>query len=202
MTDTILETKKPSGITPSQTVGPFFHYMLTPHAYATAEIFTADLTTETDVSNTIHITGRVLDADGVPMADAYVEIWQADALGTYATTEAVLTGNHRPFHGFGRCDTNKDGVFSFKTIKPGRVVQTNGTKQAPHIAVNLFGRGMLKHLTTRFYFADEPANGTDAILNLVPAARRKTLLLVPGPAGVYIQDIRLGGPDETVFLAV
>ena len=82
MTDTIVATKKPSGITPSQTVGPFFHYMLTPHAYATPALFAADLTTGTDVSNTIHITGRVLDADGVPMADAYVEIWQADALGT------------------------------------------------------------------------------------------------------------------------
>ena len=32
-------TDRPHGITPSQTVGPFFHYMLTPHAYDVAELF-------------------------------------------------------------------------------------------------------------------------------------------------------------------
>ena len=195
-------TDKLFGITPSQTVGPFFHYMLTPHSYAATEVFTADLTKGTDVANAIRITGRVLDADGAAMADAFVEIWQADAAGYYATTEAVLEGNHRPFHGFGRCDTDKDGGFHFNTIKPGHVPHSNGTRQAPHIAVNLFGRGMLKHLTTRFYFADEPSNSTDAILNLVPAARRKTLLLQPEKSGVYALDIRLGGADETVFFAV
>jgi protocatechuate 3,4-dioxygenase, alpha subunit len=194
--------EKPSGITPSQTVGPFFHYMLTPHSYPAKEVFASDLTMGTVVSDTIEISGRVLDADGAPMADAYVEIWQADAAGKYATTEAVLEGNHRPFHGFGRCDTDKDGGFRFKTIKPGSVRNKDGTNQAPHIAVNLFGRGMLKHLTTRFYFADEQSNRTDAILNLVPAERRETLLLQPDKSGIYRLDIRLGGKGETVFFAV
>jgi protocatechuate 3,4-dioxygenase, alpha subunit len=195
-------TRKPLGITPSQTVGPFFHYMLTPHAYAATEIFTADLTADTDVTNTIQIKGHVLDADGLPMADAYVEIWQANATGKYATTEAVLEGNHRPFHGFGRCDTKQNGEFHFKTIKPGSVQHSDGTLQAPHIAVSLFGRGMLKHLTTRFYFADDIANGSDMVLNLVPTARRKTLLMQLDTSGVYRLDIRLGGDAETVFFAV
>jgi protocatechuate 3,4-dioxygenase, alpha subunit len=194
--------EKPSGITPSQTVGPFFHYMLTPHAYPAREVFASDLTMGTAVSDTIDISGRVLDADGAPMADAYVEIWQADSAGHYATTEAVLEGNHRPFHGFGRCDTDKDGGFRFKTIKPGSVRGKDGSNQAPHIAVNLFGRGMLKHLTTRFYFAGEPSNSTDKILTLVPAERRKTLLLQPDGRGIYQLDIRLGGEAETVFFAV
>ena len=194
--------RRPEGITPAQTVGPFFHFMLTPHSYGVNEVFSPDLTAGTGLTGTVRIELRVLDADGVAMADAMAEIWQADADGRYSTAAAPDSGNLRPFQGFGRGDTNKDGLVTFTTIRPGPVPGQAGRKQAPHIAVNLFGRGMLNHLKTRFYFAGDPANSDDAILNLVPASRRGTLLLKQGTDGIWRQDIRLGGDAETVFFDV
>jgi protocatechuate 3,4-dioxygenase, alpha subunit len=195
-------TKRPAGITPSQTVGPFFHYMMTPHAYNVPELFVTDLTDGTGLTDTVRIEGRMLDADGVPMTDVLLEIWQADATGTYAKTEATLEGNRRPFHGFGRCDSDKTGTFRFTTIKPGCVPGAHGKKQAPHIAVTVLGRGLLKHLTTRFYFEGDPANAEDAVLKLVPAGRRDTLMLKRGADDIWRCDIRLGGDQETVFFGV
>ncbi len=194
--------KHPVGLTPSQTVGPFFHYMMTPHAYDVPELFVTNLADGTGLSDTIRIEGRMLDADGVPMTDVLLEIWQADASGAYATMEAILEGNRRPFHGFGRCDSDKQGTFRFTTIKPGRVQGADGKLQAPHIAVTVLGRGLLKNLTTRFYFEGDPANAEDAVLTLVPAARRETLMLKPGTDGIWRCDIRLGGDQETVFFGV
>jgi protocatechuate 3,4-dioxygenase, alpha subunit len=201
MTETATQ-QRPAGITPSQTVGPFFHYMMTPHAYDVPGLFVTDLSVGTEITDTIRIEGRMLDADGVPMTDVLLEIWQADASGTYATAEATLEGNRRPFHGFGRCDSDKDGSFHFTTIRPGRVPGADGKPQAPHIAVNVLGRGILKHLTTRFYFEGDPANASDGVLSLVPEARRDTLMLKRGADGVWRCDIRVGGDGETVFFGV
>jgi len=195
-------TDRPDGITPSQTVGPFFHYMLTPHAYDVPELFETDLTSGTGLADTIRIEGRILDTDGEPTTDTLVEIWQADADGQYATSEAVLEGNRRPFHGFGRSDTDSQGIFRFTTIRPGRSPGADGKLQAPHIAVNVLGRGLLRHLTTRFYFAGDPANAEDQVLGLVPAGRRETLMLKQGADGVWRIDIRLGGEGETVYFGV
>ena len=75
-------------------------------------------------------------------------------------------------------------------------------KQAPHILVAVFGRGMLKQLFTRAYFEDEAtANAADPILALVPEARRGTLV-ANRQGDTYTLDIRLQGEGETVFFAV
>ena len=73
-----------AGITPSQTVGPFFHYGLTPHDYDFAAVFGNNLVTPEASGERIRIEGRVLDGDGTPINDCMVEIWQADAAGRYA----------------------------------------------------------------------------------------------------------------------
>jgi protocatechuate 3,4-dioxygenase alpha subunit len=72
------------------------------------------------------------------------------------------------------------------------------TLQAPHIAVGVLGRGLLRRLATRLYFADSPLNDSDPILGLVPAERRSTLIARRDGA-VWRFDIVLNGPDETVF---
>lgn len=74
--------------------------------------------------------------------------------------------------------------------------------QAPHIAIGVFGRGLLKRLVTRAYFADAPENGDDPILALVPPARRATLLARHESGGFWRLDIVLQGADETVFFDV
>ena len=185
------------GITPSQTVGPFFAYSLTPREYAFAGIVTDDLRTDDAVGEPILIEGRVIDGEGVQVPDAMVEIWQADGAGNYAGR-----GSNTTFKGFGRSETKGSG-FSFRTVKPGLVAGPNGTRQAPHINVNVFARGILRRMFTRIYFAGEVANDGDPILTLVPADRRATLVArregsVEGMAR-YVFDIRLQGENETVF---
>ncbi|WP_342362111.1 protocatechuate 3,4-dioxygenase subunit alpha [Terrarubrum flagellatum] len=196
--------KRPDVLTASQTVGPFFHYMLTPHDYPTRQLFTNDLTENGVAGDRIVIEGRVTDGDGEAVPDAVIEIWQADSQGRYAHPDDKRGPASNNFRGFGRSATDKDGVFKFVTVKPGAVPGVNGATQAPHIAVNVLGRGMLIHLVTRIYFEGEATNATDGILALVPAERRSTLIArrdTKNPS-LYRFDIRLQGDGETVFFDV
>ena len=189
------------GLAPSQTVGPFFlHCLLRPDACRNV------LVRPETAGERIRIEGRVLDGDGVPVPDAIVEIWQANGRGRYnhpadARDAAALDAG---FVGFGRSGTDEAGRYWFETIRPGAVpIDAEGTQmQAPHLCVIIAARGLLNHLATRLYFADEPANATDPVLRRVPAARRATLLAQPhGGDGqrLYCWDIHLQGADETVF---
>ena len=106
------------------------------------------------------------------------------------------------FTGFGRCPTDVEGRFKFRTVKPGLVPSSTETPQAPHINVSIFMRGLLDRLVTRIYFSDEDSNRTDEILNLIDPTRRSTLLALPvsSEMDAYVWNIVLQGPDETVFL--
>lgn len=181
--------------TASQTVGPFLRIGLAPMAIT--EIAGPDVPGER-----ITINGRVLDGDGAPVNDALIEVWQANAAGRYAhpddTQEKPLTPG---FQGFGRSPTDDDGVFHFTTIKPGATPGPDGLMQAPHLAVTVFMRGLLRQLVTRVYFPGDPANATDPVLQLVPEERRATLIARPAADGALEWDIHLQGPDETVFFA-
>ena len=196
MTATIKAT---SGIAPSQTVGPFFLDCLL------REDARRNVLVQPETEGLrIRIEGRVLDGDGAPVPDALVEIWQANARGRYrhsADTREVVTLD-AGFIGFGRSGTDANGRFWFETIRPGAVPFDGERAQAPHIGVIVFARGLLNHLATRLYFADEPANAADPILACVPTDRRGTLLAQPVPGEgtpIYRFDIRLQGTDETVF---
>lgn len=191
------------GITPSQTVGPYFAYALTPKDYDTREIFSTDLTTPAVQGERIRIVGQVLDGDGVGVGDAMIEIWQADPEGRYAHPADGRARGNSGFVGFGRSPTTGDGMYGFTTVKPGSVPGPDGKPQAPHIAVTVFARGMLKHLYTRIYFEDEAANAADAILALAPDDDARRTLIARRVAGeaepTYRFDIRLQGDGETVF---
>lgn len=197
------------GQTPSQTVGPFFAYGLTPeqYGYPLASIAAADLRTPDVEGQRIRLAGRVLDGEGNPVGDAMIEIWQADPQGRYA--HPADTRGNVAFRGFGRCGTGTDPEkrFVFDTVKPGAVDES----QAPHINVVVFMRGLLSHLYTRVYFADEEAaNARDPVLQSVPAERRDTLVahrVEPGREerdgiAVYRFDIHMQGDRETVFFDV
>ena len=203
-----------SEITPSQTVGPFFAYGLSPHSrcawqpsdvYDWKETVGANLVTPDATGEKIRIEGRVSDGDGMPINDAMIEIWQADAQGRYASPRDARARPNTQFKGFGRSATDKDGVYSFDTIKPGAVPRPNGKQQAPHIVVCVYSRGMLRQVYTRLYFEGEAANDADAILALVPAERRGTLIAHKESRKgqtVYRFDIRVQGKDETVFFDI
>lgn len=102
------------------------------------------------------------------------------------------------FVGFGRAATDQHGVWRFRTIRPGRVPGPENTLQAPHLALSVFGRGILKRLATRLYFADGEGNGDDPVLAAVPATRRRTLIAERRDATWWL-DIVLSGDGETVF---
>ena len=194
------ESEEPArGITPSQTVGPFFAYALTPSADdRVSAIFSSDLATTDAVGERIRIEGYVMDGDGEPIVDAIVELWQPDGEGRFAGEER---GN-AAFTGFGRTGVDTNGFYAFTTVRPGRVAGPAGGLQAPHIDVGILARGLLKRLFTRIYFEGEDGNATDPILALVPAERRRTLVAERRERGgdmVYTFDICLQGDGETVF---
>jgi protocatechuate 3,4-dioxygenase alpha subunit len=185
-------------VTPSQTVGPYFGIGMGPVALLTRDDIPGDR---------ISIQGRVLDGNGQPVTDGMLELWQANSRGKYAHPEDTTDRQTTPgFTGFGRVVTDGEGAFRIDTIRPGAVPwRGEGQQQAPHINVNVFARGLLKHLPTRIYFQDDPQTAEDPVLRLLPdAARRETLLARPHPrqAGVYLWDVVLRGPGETVFFDV
>jgi protocatechuate 3,4-dioxygenase alpha subunit len=229
MTTTELETRNAAprqdnqdpalfGQTPSQTVGPFFHYGL-PWKGGADLVGASEMgarpdlmppehfllggsnVTGTPQGEVITVAGCVYDGEGKPVPDAMIEIWQANAAGRYAssgdTREDVPLDEH--FVGFGRASSDAEGVYRFRSIRPGRVPGPGNTLQAPHLAVSVFGRGLIKRLATRLYFADGEGNDTDPILALVPEARRHSLIARRRPDGTWWLDIHLQGENETVF---
>ncbi len=194
-----------AGLTPSQTVGPYFAYGLTPGGkYEWNDAFSNDLVTPDATGDRIRIVGQVFDGDGAVVPDAMLEIWQADAQGRFADPQDKRALPNATFKGFGRCGTSAKGEFSFDTIKPGIVPDPDGKAQAPHVLLAIYARGMLLHLYTRIYFDDEAErNAADPILALVPTERRATLIAKrEAGSATYRFDIHLQGDDETVFFDV
>jgi protocatechuate 3,4-dioxygenase, alpha subunit len=187
--------------TPSQTVGPYFAYGLSPEQYGyqhgLTSIAGSEMAPDDVEGQRIRVEGRVFDGNGNPISDALIEIWQADSMGRYAHPSDPR-GSNSNFKGFGRCGTGTDPRhrYWFDTIKPGKV----DDDQAPHLNVIVTMRGMLLHAFTRIYFSDEPvANAMDKVLNAVPAERRNTLIATHENGNVYRFDIHMQGDDETVF---
>ncbi|NUR05381.1 MAG: protocatechuate 3,4-dioxygenase subunit alpha [Nocardioidaceae bacterium] len=180
-----------AGPTPSQTVGPFFHMAL-PYDAGPAVVGP-----ERPGALTLH--GYVYDGEGAGVPDALVEVWQADEEGAFCGTPGVYEEpDATGFRGFGRSATDEHGHYAFTTVRPGAVPTTDGAAQAPHLAMSVFARGMLRRVVTRVYFAPDDA---DPLLAAVDEDRRATLLATRDEGG-YRFDVRLQGPDETVFLDV
>ncbi len=190
--------------TPSQTVGPYFAYGLSPtqYGYDFKSMFTPVLTQAHAAGEHICITGQVFDGAGNSVNDALVEINQPDAQGQIISS--VEDAERKGFAGFGRCGTGTlaGNHFVFDTVKPG--ILSEG--QAPFIDVCVTMRGLLLHTFSRIYFSDEAAaNAKDEVLSSVPAERRASLVAQremtnAGPVyrfDIHMQDSAHG--KETVF---
>ena len=173
--------------TASQTVGPFFHLA--------GNMDLACVARPGVPGERIRLTCRVFDGDGVPVPDALIELWQADANGIYSDPA---------FGGFGRLASDENGICVFEIVRPGRVAGPNGAPepQSPHINLIVFARGLLKHLYTRVYFAGDPANDDDAILAMIPGERRATLIAQAAAPDAWNFEIHLCGDRETVFFDI
>jgi protocatechuate 3,4-dioxygenase, alpha subunit len=177
----------------SQTIGPFLRIGL---EWMQVE----DMAPKGVAGERVSIRGRVVDGNGKAVNDAALEIWQANSHGRYAHPEDKQDKPlDKTFRGYGRSLTDDDGAFRFNTVKPGRVPGPDGKLQAPHLNVTIFMRGLLKHLQTRIYFPDDPANAEDPILALVPAERRSTMIARRSADGTLEWNAVLQGKNETVF---
>jgi protocatechuate 3,4-dioxygenase alpha subunit len=184
------------GVTPSQTVGPYFAIGLTwaDGAFAVPE----------GTEGGFWIRGAVYDGHGDPVPDAVVETWQADADGRFAHNDdprgAVEWGE---FRGLARAGTDDEGRFAIHTIKPGSVPGPDGATQAPHIDVTVMARGMLARLVTRIYFPEEEAaNAADPVLSSLPATASSETLIAAKTDDGYRFDVHLQGENETVFFDI
>ena len=194
--------------TASQTAGPYIHIGCVPNFSGIDGVYPEDLGNSMVNDNTrgerIVITGQVIDGTGTPLKDALLEIWQADSDGLY-NSPAELRGTADPnFTGWGRQPTDMEtGVYTFETVKPGRVTWQDGRMQAPHVNFWIVARGINLELNTRMYFADEEAaNAEDPILQRVEHRNRVPTLLAELDGNGYRFDIRLQGDDETIFFDI
>ena len=186
---------------PSQTVGPYFAQGLLREG---DQVFTNVLVSENTEGERIRIEGCVFDAEGRPIEDAMIEIWQANSHGRY---NHPLDEQDKPldpeFRGHGRASTDIKGNYWFETIKPGSVPGPDNKTQAPHINVIVFARGMLSHAFTRIYFEDETPNQDDPVLmSIEDQAHRNTLIARREEADgvvIYRFDIHFQGENETAF---
>ena len=211
------------GQTPSQTVGPFFHYGL-PWKGGADLIGGSDIGARPELmpdehyllkqpakrgpvaGQPIEIVGQVFDAEGAPVPDALIEVWQANRAGRYNSPDdpRAELALDEAFVGFGRSSTGEDGGFRFLTILPGRTPGPGNSLQASHIAVSIMGRGLIKRLATRLYFEGGEGLDQDPILAVVPPERRATLIAakVGHSPLAYRFDIHLQGEHETVFFDI
>ncbi len=158
----------------SETTGPIF----APDSVDPAE---ADLTVIAPgrpraMGQLIHLTGRVLDEYGRPMAGALMEIWHCNAAGKYIHHNDPSPVPVDPnFTGVGRAMTDAEGRYRLRTIKPGGYAVPEhsfpGTKKnwwrPPHIHFSLFGPTYMSRLVTQMFFPGEPLNPLDLILNAI-----------------------------------
>ncbi|WP_217253795.1 protocatechuate 3,4-dioxygenase subunit alpha [Streptomyces sp. AC602_WCS936] len=197
---TKIDTSSPENVlpTPSHTVGPFYGYAL---PFRGGE----------DIApvghpDTITVHGYVYDGEGDPLPDALLEVWGPGPDGELPTADGsmrrdpasggFLGRNGVEFTGFGRIQTDANGHWYARTLRPG----ARGNS-APYVSVCVFARGLLVHLFTRIYLpGDAAALAADPLLSRVDAGRRDTLIAVDEGHGTYRFDIRLQGEGETVFL--
>lgn len=187
--------------TPSQTAGPYVHIGCIPTFAGLGGIYSEDLglspIKDGAKGEIITITGEVIDGTGWAFRDAMLESWQPDAAGLFAGQE----GADPNVTGFCRFAAEKDtGLFTLRTVKPGRTPLRGGGFQAPHISIWIVARGINIGLSTRIYFDDED-NDNDLLLSRIEQRQRvPTLIAKKTGDGEYRHDIRLQGDGETVFI--
>jgi len=154
-------------LTPAQTEGPYYPDSLPLDQDNDLLIINDNITP--GVGSVAWLSGRVLDRTGQPVRNALVEIWQADNVGSYIHSRGALNGaRDGNFQGYGRFQTASDGLYLFRTIKPGLYP---GRVRHVHAKITLPGG---RSLTTQLYVEGE--TGNDSVLSGVPAAQRAAVI--------------------------
>lgn len=166
---------KVSGVTPEQTEGPFYPK----HEQADTD---RDLTlieghSERAEGELLYVSGQVFDDDHKLVADALVDVWQANTHGRYDHEEDPNPAPlDKHFQGWAKIRTDEQGRYSFKTIVPGAYQVSESWWRPPHIHFKISKRGY-HEITTQMYFADHALNEKDGIFLDTPKTEREKLIL-------------------------
>jgi protocatechuate 3,4-dioxygenase, beta subunit len=179
-----------AAVTPAQIEGPFFPARDQPDKdFDMTRIAGRD---DVALGTVIEVAGRVLDADGQPIEGALIDIWQANAAGKYAHERDRRDAPLDPaFQGWAQLKTAADGAWRVRTIMPGAYPVSAGWVRPPHLHFKVARRGF-HELITQMYFAGEPLNDVDRLLQAVPAEQRAALL-------VTFTEAEAGQPPHGIF---
>jgi len=179
-----------TGLTPPQTEGPF--YPIVDQADKDADLTRLGNSGAVAEGEIVRVEGRVLDETGVPIADAVVDIWQANAAGRYAHERDPNPAPLDPkFQGWAIFKTDAEGRYAFTTIRPGAYPAEVDWWRPPHIHFKVARRGY-RELTTQMYFQGEALNDVDRLVMELPEpARSRVIARRPDGAAPYSFDIVL-----------
>lgn len=167
-------------VTPAEVEGPF---------YMNSYDRTAPLANNNDLTQipgaeraadgeVIYVGGQVTTGDCQPLKGATVEIWQSCVTGRYAHVRDPNPAPIDPYFRYsGESITDEEGRYSFKTIRPGAYPLPGGMVRTPHIHFRIVALNPV--LTTQMYFAGEPLNDKDILLNHHPKAEQKRVVIEP-----------------------
>ena len=131
----------------------------------------------TAAGQVIELSGRVLNGQGKPVPNAKIELWQANTHGRYDhPSDPNTTAPLDPyFQGYSTQKTDAWGRYRFRTIKPGAYPATPEWIRTPHIHFDVSGR--VDRLVTQLYFAGEPLNDSDLLVQALSDDERRAVLV-------------------------
>ena len=162
------------------------------------------------IGERIIVHGRVLDENGRPVPRTLIEFWQANAGGRYRHKKDTYLAPIDPnFGGCGRCLSDDNGYYFFRTIKPGPYPWRNyvNSWRPAHIHFSIFGSGFSQRLITQVYFEGDPLIKLCPIVKTIPDPAAVDRLIapldlnasVPLDTLAYRFDIVLRGSRSTLF---
>jgi protocatechuate 3,4-dioxygenase beta subunit len=162
------------------------------------------------IGERIIVHGRVLDENARPQPGVLIEIWQANAGGRYRhVNDGYMAPLDPNFGGCGRCLTDAEGGYAFRTIRPGPYPwRNNGSDWRPaHIHLSIFGASFAQRLVTQLYFEGDPLIPLCPIVNTIPDPSAIDMLVAKLDMGemrpfdclAYRFDIVLRGRRSTFF---
>ncbi|CAI0853320.1 MAG TPA: protocatechuate 3,4-dioxygenase subunit beta [Serratia grimesii] len=162
------------------------------------------------IGERIIVHGYVRDENGLPMRNALVEVWQANAGGRYRHKKDQYLAPIDPnFGGCGRMLTDNNGYYFFRTIKPGPYPWRNRVNdwRPAHIHFSLSGDAFAQRLITQMYFEGDPLiascpivraiKNDDAVRTLIAGLDKTASVQLDSLA--YRFDLVLRGHRATLF---
>lgn len=163
-------------LTPGQTEGPY--YPVHDQLDKDNDLTRVEGQTGRAEGQVLYVIGQVRDRQCRPLAGTLVEIWQASARGRYHHPRD--RSNSIPldplFQSWGQIRTDAEGRYLFKTVKPGSYAAGRNWVRPSHIHFKV-RRSDQHEWTTQMYFAGDPHQDKDHILNDIPAEERSRVIV-------------------------